>query len=52
MKKWIKTITSKYGLENAQKQKSLKFSDFILNSYGWLRLFTGNHFPMQELDKL
>lgn len=45
-----KTVTSKYGLESAQKQKSLIFSDFILNSYGWLRLFTGNHFPKNGLQ--
>ena len=30
---WIKTVTSKYGLESVKIEKSLKYSDFILNGY-------------------
>ena len=28
------------------------YSDFILNGYGWLRLFTSRHLPIQNLLKI
>ena len=42
-------MISKWQLESTQKQKSLICSDFILNGYGWLRLFTSRHLPMQNV---
>lgn len=36
-------------MESTQKQKSLNISDFILNGYGWLRLFTSRHLPTQNV---
>ena len=40
----LQTATGKHA-----KQKSLIYSDFILNDYGWLRQFTSRHFPMQNV---
>ena len=45
-------MISKRQLESMQKQKSLIYSDFILNGYGWLRLFTSRHLPMQNFEKI
>ena len=42
-------MISKWQLESTQKQKSLIYSDFILNGYGWLRLFTSRYLPMQKV---
>ncbi len=47
-----KTVTSKYGLESVKIEKSLIYSDFILSSYSWLRLFPSHHLPMQNLEKM
>ena len=46
---WIKTVTSKYGLESVKTEKSLIYSDFILSGCGWLRLFPSHHLPMQNV---
>ena len=35
-------------METVKIEKSLKYSDFILNGYGCLWLFPSHHFPMQE----
>ena len=37
-----------YGLESVKIEKSLIYSDFILNDYSWLRLFPSHHLPMQK----
>ena len=43
------TLDSKYGLDSVKTEKSLIHSDFILNDYSWLRLFTSYHLPMQKI---
>ena len=45
-------MISKRQLESTQKQKSLIYSDFILNGYGWLWLFTSRYLPMQNFEKI
>ena len=45
-------MISKWQLESTQKQKLLIYSDFILNGYDWLRLFTSRHLPMQKREKM
>ena len=42
-------MISKWCLESTQKQKSLIYSDFILNDYSWLRQFPSRHLPMQNV---
>ena len=40
-------------METVKIEKSLKYSDFILNGYGCLWLFPSHHFPLQKvLDAL
>jgi hypothetical protein len=36
-------------LETVKIEKSLKYSDFILNGYGCLWLFPSHHFPTQNV---
>jgi hypothetical protein len=38
-------------LETVKIEKSLKYSDFILNGYGCLWLFPSHHFPVQKEAK-
>ena len=45
-------MISKRQLKSTKKQKSLIYSDFILNGYSWLWLFTSRYLPMQNLLKI
>ena len=39
-------------IESVKIEKSLKYSDFVLNGYSWLWQILSHHLPMQNFENM